>query len=239
MILLLKFNKPNKRQTCLGSLVDDQHGSVSPTKETKSSSSTLRCESLGILRKSPNTTDFFDLRGAYIIGLTGGIASGKSSICKHLQSHGAVIIDCDKLGHVAYEPGTTAFKKVVDCFGADVVSQEGSIDRKVLASRVFTSDSREKNLNLANLNAIVWPEIERHARRKIAEAVKNNRENKHKKLVCVLDAAVLLEVSQWHYKVVFLFERSYSMLELNFMGSSRALKHLVSVSTHGDKELFF
>ena len=53
----------------------------------------------------------------YVIGLTGGIASGKSSVCKRLEGLGAKVINCDKLGHKAYEPGTKAYKQVIQEFG--------------------------------------------------------------------------------------------------------------------------
>ncbi len=52
-----------------------------------------------------------------MIGLTGGIASGKSSVCKRLEKLGAAVINCDKLGHKAYEPETKAYKQVVEEFG--------------------------------------------------------------------------------------------------------------------------
>ena len=188
----------------LGSLVDDQHGSTSPTSETKSSSSTLRYESLSLLRKSPNKSQSANFRGAYVIGLTGGIASGKSSVCSHMRNLGAVIIDCDKLGHMAYEPETATFKKVVNRFGKDIISSTGTIDRKILASKVFTSDSQGNRSNLADLNAIVWPEVERLARAEITEAINSL---KGEKVVCVLDAAVLLEVYT---------ERDIFMLPVNY-----------------------
>ncbi|XP_002131624.2 bifunctional coenzyme A synthase [Ciona intestinalis] len=166
-----------------GLLIGDE--SSSPTKETKLSSSTLRYKSLGMLRKSPNIRTSSHPPGAYVIGLTGGIASGKSSIAKRLQNLGAVVVDCDKLGHLAYSLGTKTFEKVVENFGPEVVSQSGEIDRKVLGSKIFGADSKNRDL----LNSIVWPEIERLARLKISEAVSERNE----KVICVLDAAVLLE----------------------------------------------
>uniref|UniRef100_F6T7H6 Bifunctional coenzyme A synthase n=1 Tax=Ciona intestinalis TaxID=7719 RepID=F6T7H6_CIOIN len=166
-----------------GLLIGDE--SSSPTKETKLSSSTLRYKSLGTLRKSPNMRTLSHPPGAYVIGLTGGIASGKSSIAKRLQNLGAVVVDCDKLGHLAYSPGTKTFKKVVENFGSEVVSESGEIDRKILGTKIFGVDSKNRDL----LNSIVWPEIERLARLKILEATSERKE----KVICVLDAAVLLE----------------------------------------------
>ena len=70
-----------------------------------------------------------------IIGLTGGIASGKSTVAKTLQSWGAYVIDADKLGHRAYVKGTDAFHKVVAQFGEDVVGADGEVDRRPWAPK--------------------------------------------------------------------------------------------------------
>lgn len=71
------------------------------------------------------------------MGLTGGSASGKSSISKRLEKLGAKIVDCDKLGHKAYEKGTDCLIKVVQAFGNDILDQEGNIDRRALGAKVF------------------------------------------------------------------------------------------------------
>ena len=91
-----------------------------------------------------------------IIGLTGGIASGKSTAAKYLGEKGAAVIDADKLGHRAYEPDTDAFDKVVSSFGQEVVGADGQIDRKVLGSKVFGNPEA-----LDRLTGIIWPEIGR------------------------------------------------------------------------------
>ena len=158
--------------------------------ENKVSSSTLRYNTLGSLRKPPKKRSQQEQGGAaYVIGLTGGIACGKSSIAARLEKLGAAVVDCDKLGHKAYVPGTAAFKQVVERFGGEVVGEDGQINRPVLGAKVFGENSLG---GLEALNAIVWPEIERLATEEIAEAVKRNS---GKRTVCVLDAAVLLEVS--------------------------------------------
>ena len=56
-----------------------------------------------------------------IIGLTGGIASGKSTIAKKMSERGAFVLDADKLGHRVYEPGRKAFDQVIEVFGSDIV----------------------------------------------------------------------------------------------------------------------
>ena len=118
-----------------------------------------------------------------VIGLTGGIASGKSTAARYLGSLGAPVIDADLLGHRAYEPGTAAHQAVADAFGADVVGDDGRIDRKVLGSRVF---GKPEALN--RLTNIVWPEIRRLAEAEIAQAKASNPN-----AVVVLEAAVLFE----------------------------------------------
>lgn len=117
------------------------------------------------------------------IGLTGGIASGKSTAARYLAQLGAHVIDADRLGHQVYEPGTPGFHRVVDTFGSDVVGADGRIDRKVLGSKVFGQPER-----LKALTDIVWPEIRRLAEAEIAD-VQGADANR----IVVLEAAVLFE----------------------------------------------
>ena len=89
-----------------------------------------------------------------IIGLTGGIASGKSTVATTLQGWGAYVIDADKLGHRAYVKGTDAFHKVVAQFGEDIVGADGEVDRRALGAKVFGEGG-----SLKQLTDIVWPAI--------------------------------------------------------------------------------
>ena len=118
-----------------------------------------------------------------ILCLTGGIASGKSTAADHLAGKGARVIDADKLGHRAYEPGTAAFTAVVATFGDDVLTEDGQINRKVLGGKVFG-----KPEELKKLTDIVWPEIRRLTEQDIADAVTQDPD-----AIIVLEAAVLLE----------------------------------------------
>ncbi len=120
---------------------------------------------------------------AVVIGLTGGIASGKSTVAGQLQELGAHVIDADRLGHRVYEPGTSAFQKVVNAFGHDIVAKDGTIDRRVLGGKVFGAPEQ-----LARLSEITWPEIRKLAAAEIAEWKRKDRQG-----VIVLEAAVLLE----------------------------------------------
>jgi len=118
-----------------------------------------------------------------IIGLTGGIASGKSTAARLLGEWGAHVIDADKLGHRAYLAGTNAFDQVVATFGGDVVGSDGEIDRGVLGSKVFGQNNR-----LDELTAIVWPAI-----RTMAETEIQSIQAQDAQQVVVLEAAVLIE----------------------------------------------
>ncbi|MEM7406846.1 MAG: dephospho-CoA kinase [Pseudomonadota bacterium] len=118
-----------------------------------------------------------------ILGLTGGIASGKSTAARHLADLGAVHLDADRLGHRAYEPGTPGFDAVVAEFGDHIVGQDGQIDRKALGGEVFGKPDR-----LAALTAIVWPAI-----RTLAEAELAAISERQPDAVVVLEAAVLFE----------------------------------------------
>ena len=118
-----------------------------------------------------------------VVGLTGGIASGKSTAAKLLGKLGAHVIDADVLGHEAYNPGTTAFQAVVETFGEDIVAEDGSINRRALGGKVFGND-----VALKRLTDIVWPEI-----RRLAELEIRNIRDQSPTTVIVLEAAVLLE----------------------------------------------
>ena len=81
-----------------------------------------------------------------VIGLTGGIGSGKSTVSRILAELGAVVMDADKVGHQAYQPGTETWKDVVAAFGKEVVAADGSIDRRKLGAIVL-SKSQSGNLD--------------------------------------------------------------------------------------------
>ena len=118
-----------------------------------------------------------------IICLTGGIASGKSTAAKLLESLGAKIIDADKLGHQSYRQGTSTYKELTKVFGKKICAPNGEIDRKLLGTLVF----KDKKL-LKKLTAIVWPSIRLLAEQAIEDLQKIDKETK-----IVLEAAVLIE----------------------------------------------
>ena len=118
-----------------------------------------------------------------IIGLTGGIASGKSMASEHLKELGAAVVDADRLGHRVYEAGTPGFEQIVNAFGHDLVAEDGSIDRRILGGKVFGAPDEMKRLT-----DIAWPEIRRMAAEEFAELRKQDP-----RAVIVFEAAVLLE----------------------------------------------
>lgn len=117
-----------------------------------------------------------------VIGVTGGIGTGKSTVTSILRELGAVVIDADKIGHEAYKPGTPAWQEVVEAFGKEILLPNGEVDRKRLGSIVF-SDPKA----LARLNAIMHPKMFRMAQERIQQAKAQGHQ------VIVLEAAVLLE----------------------------------------------
>src|SRR5262249_24088438 len=119
-----------------------------------------------------------------VIGLTGGIAAGKSTISQALSDHGAVIIDADKVGHEAYQPGADAYTALVAHFGDQIVAPDGQIDRRKLGGIVF-SDTEQR---LA-LQAIVWPRMKEMMRGRIDGLRAAGTD------VVVIEAAVLIEAA--------------------------------------------
>ena len=119
-----------------------------------------------------------------VIGLTGGIGSGKSTVSRFLGEMGAVVLDADKVGHQAYQPGTETWKELVAAFGEDIVAPDSTIDRRKLGAIVFADPEA-----LAHLNRIVHPRMFDMMKARIEEYRGQGTE------VVVLEAAILLEAN--------------------------------------------
>ena len=91
-----------------------------------------------------------------LVGLTGGIGSGKSTVARLLEKRGAVVFDADLLAREAVEPGTPGHAAVIERFGADILAPGGELDREALASIVFADPSARRDLE-----EIVHPEVRR------------------------------------------------------------------------------
>jgi dephospho-CoA kinase len=89
-----------------------------------------------------------------IIGLTGGIASGKSTVSRALQDLGAIVIDADEVAHTIIEPGKPAWEDIVEHFGSEVLNPDQTIDREKLGAIVFNDPER-----LQELNQITHPRV--------------------------------------------------------------------------------
>ena len=76
----------------------------------------------------------------YVVGLTGGIASGKSSVSERLRNLGASVINCDLLAHELYKKGEPLLQKLVDHFGEKILDSDGEVNRKALGSIVFNNE---------------------------------------------------------------------------------------------------
>jgi dephospho-CoA kinase len=116
------------------------------------------------------------------VGLTGGIACGKSHVVRRLAERGIATLDLDLVAHEVMEPGRPGYDEVVEAFGPGVVGRDGRIDRKALGALVFRDDAARDRLN-----AIVHPKVRAEEARRAAEHAQRGG------LVFVTDAALLVE----------------------------------------------
>ncbi|GAA5204398.1 dephospho-CoA kinase [Microbacterium jejuense] len=100
-----------------------------------------------------------------LVALTGGIASGKSTIAGRLAEHGAVVVDADRIVRDVQSPGSAVLAAIADAFGARMLQPDGSLDRAALGAAVFGDDAA-----IARLNAIVHPAVRAESARRFAEA---------------------------------------------------------------------
>ena len=116
-----------------------------------------------------------------VVGLTGGIGSGKSTVSALLAAKGAVVVDADAVVHELQRPGTAVFEAMVDRFGNGIVAADGSLDRSAVADIVFNDPDA-----LADLNGIVHPAVG-------AEIVRRMDELSTTDAVVVLDVPLMVE----------------------------------------------
>lgn len=119
-----------------------------------------------------------------LIGLTGGIGAGKSTVSARLASKGAVVVDADAIVRELQAPGTVVFDEMVQRFGPGILGPSGELDRAAVAEIVFTDGTA-----LADLGAIVHPRVHEEIERRLAEQASTDN-------VVILDVPLLVE-SGW------------------------------------------
>jgi dephospho-CoA kinase len=117
------------------------------------------------------------------VGLTGGLACGKSFVGEALAALGCLLIQADELGHQVLLPGGEAYHDVIQEFGGDILMEDGQIDRRALAARVFGNSDR-----LARLNHLVHPHVVRREEEMLAAFAAQNPHG-----IAVVEAAILIE----------------------------------------------
>lgn len=130
-----------------------------------------------------------------LIALTGGIASGKSTIASRLAEHGAVVVDADRIVRDVQKPGSPVLAAIAAKFGDDVIDSGGVLDRAALGARVFGDADA-----VARLNAIVHPAVRAESARRFADALRADPD-----AVVVYDVPLLVEArvdDPWELVVV-------------------------------------
>lgn len=128
-----------------------------------------------------------------MVGLTGGVGSGKSTVARLLAERGAVVVDADALAREVVEPGRPGYDAVVARFGSAVVGPDGRLDRPTLAALVFSDPAAR-----ADLNAIVHPLVAEETLRRVAGLPQDS--------VVVMDVPLLVEAARRGYHTVVVVE---------------------------------
>ena len=118
----------------------------------------------------------------YVIGLTGGIGSGKSTVAAMLAEKGAAVLNVDQVGWEVYRPGGPAYQPLMDAFGQEIIAPDGSVDRKKLGAIVFADPEA-----LRRLNAITHPIMMETMKERLTELAEAGTQ------IAVVEAAILLE----------------------------------------------
>ena len=120
-----------------------------------------------------------------VVGLTGGIATGKSTVAAMFAARGAAIVDADRIAHALQEPGQICHRQLVGAFGDGILDERGRIDRRRLGARVFADVSARQRLE-----AIMHPAIREACENEIRAAESAGRR------ICIVEAALILEAGR-------------------------------------------
>lgn len=165
----------------------EEDNKLDDDEEDKISSSNMRMRCLGTVIKPPEPKPELPAR-PYIVGLTGGIASGKTAITQYLSTLGAGVINCDFIAHETYQIGTPGYDLIVRNFGTQILDKDGNIDRKKLGAIVF-SDKEKLN----KLNCLLWPLVLELAMKRATEFYNQGHE------IIILEAAILIPAGWERY----------------------------------------
>lgn len=171
------------------------------------------------------------MAGVYLIGLTGGIASGKSTVARRLVRHGAVHIDADDLAREVVRPGTSGLAKIAAAFGDAVLLPDGSLNRAALGAVVFSAPEA-----LDRLNAIVHPEV-----RALSNTLIRKAETDDPNAIVVYDVPLLVEAGVDHpFDLVVVTQademtRVRRMVELRAMDADEAERRIRSQASDTER----
>ncbi|WP_435745611.1 dephospho-CoA kinase [Microbacterium sp. PMB16] len=167
-----------------------------------------------------------------LIALTGGIASGKSTIARRLAEHGAVIVDADQIVRDVQAPGSPVLEQIAQTFGSGVIAADGALDRAALGAKVFGDSAL-----LKQLNAIVHPAVRAESQRRFEAAAAADP-----RAVVVYDVPLLVEArvdDPWDTIVVAhapVSERLRRLVELRGM-DERAAQERIDAQVSDEKRL--
>jgi len=173
------------------------------------------------------------LKRIRVIGLTGGIASGKSSVARFFEDRGVPVIDADQLARVAVIPGSPAIERIAAIFGNKVLAADGSLDRKQLGALVFASPDKRHQLE-----DILHPEIRRLAEDRIASACADG----HRLLVymapLLIEAGVTDRVDEIWVVTVSPDVQLERLMHRDGISRAEALSMIASQMPLADKKLY-
>ena len=153
-----------------------------------------------------------------LIGLTGGIASGKSIVSSIFKELGAYVIDADRISRDVMVPGSEIYKKVVNVFGEGILKDDQTIDRKKLGDMIFGNPEK-----IALLNECTHPEIFREIDRRVKEIRQNTPD-----ALIIVDAALLVETGAY---------KTFDKLVVVYVDKETQLKRLKERDGFTDEEV--
>jgi len=166
-----------------------------------------------------------------LIGLTGGIASGKSVVAARLAEHGAVVVDADRIAREVVEPGSPALARIAEEFGDEVIASDGSLDRAALGALIFESPEKR-----AALNAITHPAVGIRSKELFAAAAAADPD-----AIVVYDVPLLVEAGRVdEFDMIVVVNASTEtrlnrMVELRGMTRDEAMHRLNSQATNTER----